>query len=192
MKTAIFNRRGLIITYGAFAFLPAISKLSAGEEHKPKGPAVLTLAGKIDRTNRGGYDEGQDLFFKYHGKSFAQALELDHAMLEGLGLRRATLVYAGWPKPITVEGPVLQDVLAAAGAQPGRIRITALDGFTTEMAWSDLARETWIVALKADGKPLGIGQRGPCWVVYARGDGKPATAEDETRWPWAAFFIEIE
>jgi hypothetical protein len=192
MKSAIFNRRGLLGAAGAFAFLSPAVKLSAGEVPKPRGSAVLTIAGKIGKTNRGGYDAGQDLFFKYHGKTFTQAFELDHAMLQELGMRQATLAYAAWPKPVTVEGPLLQDVLAAAGAAQGKIRITALDGFTTEMAWSDLAEQAWIVALSADGKPLGIGQRGPSWVVYARRDGKEATAEDEARWPWAAFLIEIE
>ncbi|HEY7766057.1 MAG TPA: hypothetical protein VIB38_13785 [Aestuariivirgaceae bacterium] len=192
MKSAIFNRRGLLMAAGGFAFLPPAARLPAGEAPKPRGAAVLTIAGRIGKENRAGYDAGQDLFFTYHGKTFAHAFELDRAMLEELGMKQATLAYAAWPEPINVEGPLLRDVLTAADATQGKIRMTALDGFTTEMAWNDLTKEAWIVALSANGKPLGIGQRGPSWVVYSRRDGKPATAEDEARWPWAAFLIEIE
>jgi hypothetical protein len=46
--------------------------------------------------------------------------------------------------------------------------------------------------VKRDGRYLGIGQRGPLWLVYARRDGKAIGAEDEQRWPWAAFLIEVK
>lgn len=91
-----------------------------------------------------------------------------------------------------VEGPLLGDVLAAAQAEPGTIRVTALDGFTTVIDQATLMGDDWIVAFKADGRYLSLGQQGPAWIVYARRDGKPATAEDEERWPWAAFLLEIE
>jgi hypothetical protein len=29
-------------------------------------------------------------------------------------------------------------------------------------------------------------------VVYSYPDGRALTAEDELRWPWATFYIEIE
>jgi hypothetical protein len=29
-------------------------------------------------------------------------------------------------------------------------------------------------------------------VVYGRRDGKVVTEEDEQRWPWAAFLIDVE
>jgi len=46
--------------------------------------------------------------------------------------------------------------------------------------------------VKRDGRYLGIGQRGPLWLVYARRDGKAYTEADEQRWPWAAFLIEVK
>jgi hypothetical protein len=192
MKSRTIRRRTLLLLAGGFFVIGTTLELRASEMQKPTGPVVLTVTGQIGKTNRAAFDATQDLFFKYHDRAFERAFEFDAAMLESLGESKALITYTGWPQPVRVEGPLLRDVLAEAGAVTGKIRITALDGFATELDFKDLAEQNWIVALKADGRSLNIGQRGPCWVVYGRRDGKPATAEDEARWPWAAFLIEIE
>ena len=79
-----------------------------------------------------------------------------------------------------------------AGASGHDISVLALDGFATEIGAADLAAYDWIVAVKRDGRYLDIGQRGPLWIVYARRDGQAIGAEDEQRWPWAAFLIEVK
>ena len=83
-------------------------------------------------------------------------------------------------------------MLAAAGAAGKDVSVLALDGFATEISAADVAAYDWIVAVKRDGRYLGIGQRGPTWIVYARRDGKAIGVEDEQRWPWAAFLIEVK
>lgn len=192
MKSTNLVSRRMLMTVGVLSFLSQVAAVFASEMQKPAGPVVLTIVGKIDRTNRPAFDETQDLFFNYHERRFEQAFEFDRSMLEALGMSTAEIAYTGWRRPVTVEGPLLRDVLAMAGAKMGKIRITALDGFASEIEYKDLAEQEWIVALKADGRPLSIGQRGPSWVVYARRDGKAGATEDEIRWPWAAFLIEIE
>jgi hypothetical protein len=166
----------------------AFGQAGAGEV---KFTPVLTVAGKISETNRPAFNELNDVFFNFHKRKFDRAFAFDIASLEAVGMQKATINYSGWPRPVTVEGPFLRDVLAAAGAEAGTVRITALDGFTEELAAPDMAEQDWIIAIKADGQYLGIGGKGPSWVLYARRDGKPATAEDEARWPWAAFIIEV-
>jgi hypothetical protein len=113
-------------------------------------------------------------------------------MLEGLGMHAVDVTYDKWPRPAHFEGPWLKDVLAAAGASGKDISVLALDGFASEISAADVAAYDWIVAVKRDGRYLGIGQRGPLWLVYARRDGKPIGMEDEQRWPWAAFLIEVK
>jgi hypothetical protein len=179
--------RTLLMLLGFTAAL-AFGQVAASEM---KGTAVLTVAGKITETNRPVFNALSDAFFNFHKRKFERAFQFDIASLEALGMQKATINYPGWPRPVTVEGPFLRDVLAAAGAEAGIVRITALDGFTADLAAADMAEQDWIVALKADGQYLGIGGKGPSWVLYARRDGKPATAEDEERWPWAAFLIEV-
>ena len=164
----------------------------AAELTKAVGPVVLTVAGNITETNRSAFSEGEDAFLGYHEKSFAKAAEFDLAMLESLGLQEVVIDLDGWPKPMTLQGPRLADVLAAAGAAGRDITVVALDGFGSEISAEDIAADDWIVGLKRDGRALGIGQRGPLWVVYGKRDGSALTAEDEMRWPWAAFFIEVK
>ena len=144
------------------------------------------------QSNRPAFEATKDVFFNYHQHSFTQAFEFDVNMLEALGMREAVISYPGLAQPIKVEGPLLRNVLAAAQAAPGAIRVTALDGFATMIDQDALKDEDWIVALKAEGRYLSLGQQGPAWIVYARRDGKPATADDEERWPWAAFLAEVE
>ena len=163
----------------------------AADAPSPAGPTVLTIVGKVSQTNRAAFDKFEDPLLAYHERSFATAYAFDRAMLEALGMHRATIAFSGWPRPVEVEGPLLRDVLAAAGAAPETVNIVALDGFATDLTPGDLASEDWIVAIKEGDHYLGIGQRGPAWVLYAPRDGQPATAEDEQRWPWAVFLIEV-
>ena len=164
----------------------------AAELGQPAGQVVLTVAGDVGATNRGPYDDFEDGFFKHHERKFDKAAAFDLAMLEGLGMHEVTVAYSGWPKAFRFEGPWLKDVLAAAGASGKDLSVLALDGFASDISAADVAAYDWIVAVKRDGRYLDIGQRGPTWIVYARRDGKPFGAEDEQRWPWAAFMIEVK
>ena len=179
--------RTLVMVLG-FTTMLGIGQAAASEL---KGTPVLTVAGKITETNRPAFNELNDVFFNFHKRRFERAFQFDVALLEAIGMQKATINYPGWPRPVAVEGPFLRDVLAVVGAETGALRITALDGFTAELGAADMAEQDWIVAVKADGQYLSIGGKGPSWVLYARRDGKPATAEDEERWPWAAFLIEV-
>ena len=164
----------------------------AAELGQPAGQVVLTVAGAIGATNRGPSDDFEDGFFKHYDRTFDKAAAFDLAMIEGLGMHAVTVSYDKWPKPFRFEGPWLKDVLAAAGASGHDISVLALDGFAADISAADVAAYDWIVAVKRDGRYLGIGQRGPLWLVYARRDGKPIGEEDEQRWPWAAFLIEVK
>jgi len=43
----------------------------------------------------------------------------------------------------------------------------------------------------ADGRPLGIGGRGPAWLLYDSGGGA-VSEEEEARWVWSMFLITTE
>ncbi len=156
------------------------------------GQVVLTVAGKIENTNRPAFDEFEDPFTNYHDRQFDEAAEFDLAMLEGLGMREIEVNYEAWPRPIRLAGPLLVDVLDAVGAEPSQLTVLALDGFAVELSAEDLARETWIVAIQLDGHYMNLGQRGPAWVVFDPGEDKTITADEEATWPWAAFFMQVD
>ena len=73
-----------------------------------------------------------------------------------------------------------------------QITTLALDGFGTKIAKADLDAEDWILATNGNGRPFGIGQRGPLWLVFDPPGDRPATQEEEGKWPWAIFFIHAE
>jgi len=164
----------------------------AAELGQPAGEVVLTVAGAIGATNRGPYDDFEDAFFKHHERKFDKAAAFDLAMLEGLGMHEVTVAYDKWPRTYRFEGPWLKDVLTAAGASGHDIAVLALDGYAEEISAADLNAYDWILAVKRDGRYLDIGQHGPTWIVYGRRDGKAFGDEDEQRWPWAAFLIEVK
>jgi len=179
---------------GVFCALMATATAAAGaaELEAPGGPVVVTVAGNIENTNRPPYDAGTDLFLKYHEKTFDKAVEFDYAMLEALGLQEVEIKVPAWDAPVHLEGPRLEDLLAAVGGTGRSITLVALDGYASAITWADVTALNWIVGIRRDGEYLGLGQQGPLWVVYTYPDGRPLTDDDELRWPWATFYIEVE
>ena len=178
-----------LLAASTILLLPLLTPAMALEP--AKGPVVLTITGDIEDTNRPASQKTQDPFFAYHDRSFTAAAEFDRAMLEGLGKQSITIDVPGLIPSIQLEGPWLSDVLKAVGGEGNYITVLALDGFASEISAADLEKYEWLLAIKQDGRYLGLGQRGPTWLVYSRRDGKRLTEEVELRWPWAAFLIEI-
>lgn len=168
------------------------SPAMAVELGKPTGPVVVTLAGAIGNTNRPPYDEKTDLFLKYHEKTFEKAAAFDYAMLEALGTQQVEIKVPAWAAPVRLEGPRLADLLAAVGAEGKTVSLVALDGYASEISWTEVKALNWIVGIKRDGRYLGLGQQGPLWVVYTYPDGRDLSNDDELRWPWATFYIEVQ
>lgn len=165
----------------------------AAELAKPSGPVVLTIHGNIANTNRGALNDFEDAFFKFGNVSFDKAAQFDLAMLEKLGKKTLTVKYDTWPKAYAFEGPLLRDVLKAVGAKGKSVKVYALDGYGAEIPVAEAQQYDVLLAVKADGKYLGLGGRGPAWVVYPRDDKHPALkAQDDAKWVWSAIRIEVE
>jgi hypothetical protein len=180
------------VTFAAVVLLGLVwATAPTGALDRPSGAVVLTVGGAISESNRGPFDESVDKFFMYHEISFDKAAAFDAAMLEALGMHEVTVAYADRPEQDRFEGPRLKDVLDAAGFTGDIVRVVALDAYAEELSRAELETYDWILATKRNGEALGIGQFGPLRLVYARHDGEPITIEDETRWPWAVFYIEV-
>ncbi len=165
----------------------------AADLAKPKGPVVLTVHGKIANANRGALNDFEDAFFKFGSVSFDKAAQFDLPMLEKLGMKTLTVKYDTWPKAYKFEGPLLADVLKAAGANGKTVKVYALDGYGAEIPVAELQQYGVLLALKADGRYLGLGDRGPTWVVYPRNDKHPALkSHDDAKWVWSALRVEVE
>jgi hypothetical protein len=151
---------------------------------RPAGPVVLTVTGDVGQTNRGPLDPFADKLMDAQGTRFERAMEFDQAALTALGMQTVSVRYPTWPAAHTFEGPLLKDVLNAAGVASGAVQPVALDGYGTEIPYSDL--ETWpvILALKMDSRWLPIGGAGPAWVIYPRDSFPELAQEDDAKWVW--------
>ena len=163
---------------------------SATDGEVPSGPVVLTVAGNVANTNRPAYRDKLDVIFGHHKRTFDRAFAFDRAMLEGLGTVALRIEHTGWGGPMMVSGPRLDDVLRMAGCPGGPLATLALDGFHTGISREVLEAHEWVVATRAEGRPLGLGERGPLWLVFDPPGERPATDEESDQWPWALFFIE--
>ncbi|MBT3398808.1 MAG: hypothetical protein HOL07_11300 [Rhodospirillaceae bacterium] len=168
-----------------------ISGGAAAELAKPTGAVILTIGGAVKYNNQPPFNKFNDAFLHTQEYSFEKAAAFDRAMLEKLGTVTTTIKAEPWPRAVTLEGPRLIDVLMAAGWTGSKITTVSMDGFAVEITAADLAARDWILAIKSDGVPLGIGGHGPVWIAYSV-PGGTGSAEDESRWPWAVFYISAE
>jgi hypothetical protein len=155
-------------------------------------PALLTITGNVGNPNRGGYDPETDKFFGYFEVEFDKAYAFDCRGLKGLAIQT---VHADFPKGRqvhTYEGPLLADVLAAAGATGETVTVQALDGYAVEVPMADLAAAGAVVALSRDGHPFGIGDFGPTQIVFPRGDRADLKDMSDDWWVWSIFHIRVE
>jgi len=64
------------------------------------------------------------------------------------------------------EGPLLREVLAAAGVRSERVLIQALNDYEAEIPLADLHDYDVILAMSRNGSPMQIREFGPLFVLY--------------------------
>lgn len=154
-------------------------------------PALLTVSGKITETNRGPINEFADALFAKLEVQFEAAYEFTSDDLKALPQATITAGYPNWPSKVTVKGPTLKDILAKVGAAGSVVSVRAVDGYAPEFNLSEIDVDKFILAIEADDKPLGMGGRGPLWLVFPQNsyEGQP---EDDGGLTWAAIHIEVK
>lgn len=141
---------------------------------KPTGEVILTVTGKISRTNA----EGR--------------ADFDREMLAKLGLVEMKTSHS-WADQATVfEGVPAARLLDAVGAKGDRIKAVAINNYAIELEAAELRRYPVQLALKADGVELRRRDRGPIWIVYPR-DAFPELKDEKHnfKWIWQLRTLEI-
>ncbi len=176
--------------------LPALS--APARQAAPRGPALLTVTGAIAHANRGRFDPVADQMFHKQKLAFDKAWAFDFATLAALPAHmiRPTLEYDG--KVHTLKGPLLVDVLQAAGAtvtDKHRITLRAVDGYAAAITGLEARTRRYLVATHLDGQPMALGGLGPLWAVYdADRIGEMAARALPERFstcPWALYHIDL-
>ncbi len=155
-------------------------------------PVLVTVTGAVDKPNRGARDDFADALFVVHDIAFDKARAFTRVDLAALGQRETTVAYDVWPRPASVRGPRLADVLAAAGApRTGTVTVQALDGYSYTLPLEMVeATPDMILGIEADGQPLFIGGRGPTWLVFP--PGLLPDQDGDAGLVWAAFHLRVD
>lgn len=163
MKKLFKLASGVALALGLMLF--ATTPVLAGDV---SGPTVLTVTGEVSNPNRTGYNADTDKFFGYSDVDFEKAAIFSFGSLSAL---QTVSVKADFPKGgqvHTFEGPLLADVLAAAGATGKTVFVQALDGYVVEAPLDELIAQGAVVALERNGEKFGIGDFGPTQIVFPR------------------------
>jgi hypothetical protein len=165
--------------------------LAADEPQAPRDMVVLTVSGMIGKTNRGALDAKRDSLLALQKIDFKEAFAFDRATLLSLPQGTVTVQPREFDKPSTFSGPLLREVLGYLEAAQVKTTFVAVNGYTGWLDPDDIKTSDWILAISADGVPLGLGQQGPIWLLNTRApDFKPSETH-QAHWVWAVFYMKI-
>ncbi len=138
----------LLLTALVFVLFLAPTASAAEPLEPPSGEVLLTISGNVSRPNVG------------------DKAKFDREMLGAIAPAE-THTHTPWhPDCGRYEGPLLREVLAAAGVRSDRVRVRALNDFEAEIPLSDLHDYDVILAMKRNGSPMRIREFGPLFVLY--------------------------
>lgn len=132
----------------SLAALPALAEDRPAALAAPRGPVVLSVTGRVTRRNT------------------AQGADFDLDMLHALP-QHSLSTHTPWDQGAKrFSGPLLRDVLAAAGAEGRQLHAEALNRYVVDIPVEDTERYTVLLATRLDGQPMRVRDRGPLFVIY--------------------------
>ena len=161
-------KRRLLLGSMALAAVPSMAA-------PPPPRAMLTVSGRIGRVN----NASTDTF------DFSEA---DFLKLATTSINTGT----PWTPTSVFVGPLLIDVMRAAGVTSGTLTFKTLNDYSAPIPWEDLMRYGVILAHSQDGRRLNNKRWGPLWTIYPR-DQNPAALKGpiaESRFIWQVDRIE--
>ena len=165
------NRRRLL---GLSLALPLLGPRPVQALAAPESPVVLTLSGRVRVTNQ------------------PQAAAFDMPMLERLPQASFSTRTPWYSQARKFTGPLLRDVLVAAGAQGSMLRAVALNNYRVEIPFADVQRHDVLLARLLDDKPMAVRDKGPLFIIYPFDqDSQLRNALYYSRCAWQLKAIEV-
>lgn len=149
MTHILFSRVFALVCAGFLALAVQAQNLEA-----PKGKVILTISGKVSKTNAGA------------------TAQFDLAMLQKLPQQSFTTLTPWDKSPIKFTGPYLRDVLAAAGASGTTLKAMALNDYQTTIPVDDAKKFDVVLAHKMNDAEIPVRTKGPLFIIYPF-DAKP-------------------
>lgn len=141
----------------------------------PSGPVILRISGLVTQPN------------------MQQQAVFDMPMLQALPQHSFTTQTPWYAEPVKFSGPLLRDVLAAAGSQGENITAIALNDYRTEIPFSDAVKYDLIVAILMNDQPMPVREKGPLFLVYpfdSKAELQAATFYNRSAWQLRALQIK--
>jgi hypothetical protein len=193
------NKRDFLVTTAAgIGVIPAFA-LAQSSSKSGAGPALLTLTGAIGAGNRGPLDPALDQMMQKHKVTFEKAHAFDFTAIGALPTVsiKPTVEYDA--KTHVLKGPLLTDVVKAAGAsnaESARLVLRAVDGYAVALSMSDAHKYRFIVATHMDGRPMPLGGLGPLWAVYEADRYSDMAAKPLNQrfalCPWGLYHVDVQ
>lgn len=114
----------------------------------PTGEVLLTVNGAIEVTNVDG------------------TAQFDRDMLEAIGMTKLDTKTPWEEGVVHFEGLLFSKLLAKLGAKGKNLLLQAIDGYQVDVPMSDIQKFDVLLAMKRDGKWMGIREKGPIWLIY--------------------------
>lgn len=121
---------------------------SANALDKPKGKVVLSITGNISIKNAG------------------DRADFDMAMLAALPQHSFSTRTPWYKEARKFTGPLLKDVLAAAGIKGTMLKAVALNNFKVDFPVEDASAFPVVLARLMDDQPMPIRDKGPLFIIY--------------------------
>ena len=181
--------RALLFCWIALASFAALAQ--DGSASKPEGMVLLTVGGLVGKSNRGPFDKARDSSLAHLKADFKHAFEFNREMLLALPQGTVTATTPELGKEAVFKGPLLREVLAAIEAAKVKTRFVASDGYSGYLLPEDIDGSDYILALEVDGRPLGLGQQGPLWLVNTRKDGERPGKDNRGSHVWGLVYMHV-
>ncbi len=150
--TLVFVRSRKEVQLKSFAFtLAATLALLAGHAmalDKPTGEPILTITGAVSQPN-----DGTRAVF-------------DAKMLDALPGRDAKMETPWTQGNVEFTGPLLREVLKAAGARGSKLIVKALNDYSAEVPMEDVDKLDTMLADRMNGEVMNVRDKGPLMLVY--------------------------
>jgi len=137
------SRRHCLLAAGSLLLYRPSHALEA-----PKGKVFLTLSGNIQFKNAG------------------ERADFDMAMLAALPQHSFTTNTPWYKEKKKFTGPLLRDVLDAAGARGNTLKAVALNNFKVEISMADTRKFPVLLSRLMDDQPMRVRDKGPLFIIY--------------------------
>jgi hypothetical protein len=150
------NRREILALGGA-SLAATLTTTLAGPARavtlgQPQGPVILTVRGT------GGGIVGSP--------NAGEVADFDLAMLDALPQQETVTETPWYDGPISFSGPLISDILAAAGAEGAGLRAFAVNDYAADIPMEDITTYPVILASRIGGELISVRDKGPLFVIY--------------------------